>query len=167
MAKKEKYRLTPLLRVKERQRRKAEENLARALKELSEEKRKLARLEDLKKELKEKREKTRLDMANRVAGGQSRVRESQFHLGFLTRLKEDEEKLDGEIKEQKEALTQAEQKVKRARRDYVDAAQELNVMEKHRELWNKKQARTLSALEAKQMNELGNTLFQTNKMRAG
>src|SRR3990167_60007 len=104
MAKKEKYRLTPLLRVKERQRRKAEENLARALTTLREETRKLERLNELKEELKAKEHKARHDMANKVAGGQSRIRESQFHLGFLTRLKEDEEKLDGEIREQKETL---------------------------------------------------------------
>ena len=167
MPKKEKYRLSTLLRVKERQRVKAEENLARALKELREENNKLMKLEELKKELKGKKEKARLDMANKVAGGQSRVRESQFHLGFLMRLKEDEEKLDGEITEQKELILEAEQKVKRARRDYMDAASELNVMEKHRDLWTKKQARNLSVAEMKQMNELGNALFQTNKMKAG
>lgn len=166
MAKKEKYRLVTLLRVKESQRKKAEINLARALTELKEENRKLTRLEELKVELKAKKEKARHDMANKVAGGQSRVRESQFHLGFLTKLEEDGDKLNGEIAEQKELITQAEQKVKRARRDYMDAASELNVMEKHRELWTKKQARNLSAAEMKQMNELGNTLFQMNKMKA-
>jgi hypothetical protein len=60
-----------------------------------------------------------------------------------------------------EAADEAEQAAEVA----ADAATELNVMEKHRELWAKKQAQVLSAWENKQMNELGNALHQINKMR--
>lgn len=166
MPKKEKYRLETLLRVKERQKRKTEELLARAIRELNEENRKLKKLEGVKKEIGEKRQKARRQMNQKVSSGQSRIRESQFHLGFMMKLKEDEEKLDREIAEQEEVITQAEAKLKRARRDYIDAATELNVMEKHRELWVKKQSHAISAVEMKQMNELGNALFQANKVRA-
>lgn len=166
MPKKEKYRLQSLLRVKEIQRQKAEIILAKRIKEMEEEKDKLKTLEDLKEEIADKREKARREMRNMVSSGQSRIRDSQFHLGYMTKLQEDEDKVDSEIKEQEEAVELAEEKLKKARRDYVDAAQEQDVMEKHKELWMKKQARNLTALENKQMNELGNTLHQLSRMRA-
>lgn len=167
MPKKEKYRLEPLITLKLRAKRLSEIALAKAIRELQLEKEKLAKLKQLKKELHQKREKARFEMREKIASGQSRIRESQVHLNFLDKLKEDEEKLDLEIKEQNEELEKAEQKLKRARRDYIDAAGELNIMEKHKELWQKKQGRILSALESKQMNELGSTVYQLNRMRAG
>lgn len=165
MAKKEKYRLEPLLRMKEREKRKMEMALAKAIKALEEEKNKLISLEDFKKEIIEKKRKTESSMRERVISGKARIKESHFHLDFLTKLKSDIEKTDQEISEQKESIGVAEGKLKRARRDYMDAASELNVMEKHRELWGKKQAHILSALENKQMNELGNVVHQINRMR--
>src|SRR3989338_3709893 len=104
-------------------------------------------------------------MRERVSSGKARVKESHFHLDFLTKLKDDAVKMDQEITEQKEEIEVAQGKLKRARRDYMDAASELNVMEKHRELWSKKQAHLLSTLENKQMNELGNVVHQMNRMR--
>jgi hypothetical protein len=38
-------------------------------------------------------------------------------------------------------------------------------MEKHKELWTKKQAAELTAGENKMLNELGNVIHQMNKMR--
>lgn len=139
--------------------------MAKAIKEVQEEEKKLKRLEEKKKEILAKRAKARQEMSDKIASGQSRVMESQFHLGFIQKLKEDEEALEKEIEEQKEALERARGKVKRARRDYMDSAYELNVMQKHKELWMKKEQRALSVLEGKQMNELGNTVHQMNRMR--
>lgn len=163
---KQKYRLEPILKMKERGRRNAEIQLAKALKALKEEEAKLSRLNEKKTEIGRKRNRARHEMGNKVSSGQSRIRESQFHLSYILKLKEDEEALDKEIEEQKEAIELAKNKLKRARRDYLDAAYELNVMQKHRELWLKKQNLALNALESKQMNELGNTVFQMNRMRA-
>lgn len=166
MAKKPKYRLEVLLKMKERAKRAAEMALARAIRALDEEKEKLKKLEEKKKEIRMKREKARSEMREKVASGQSRIRESQFHLNYMMKLTEDEKAVDKEIEEQKEAVSTAADKLKRARRDYVDAATELNTMEKHKELWSKKERQALSALEAKQMNELASTVHQMNRMRA-
>lgn len=165
-AKKKHYRLEALLKLKERAKRQTEILLAKVIKELEEEKQKLERLKEKKKEIQTKREKARTDMRDKVAKGQSRVKESHFHLAFIEKLKEDEMILEEEIKEQMEAIKQAEDKLKRARRDYRDAASELNVMQKHKELWIKKEQKALNALENKQMNELGNIVHQINKMGA-
>ncbi len=165
MPAKPKYRLEPLLWMKERTLRQAEIALAKAIKEVREEEKKLWRFEEKKKEIQNKRQKARLEMSGKIASGQSRVKESQFHLGFIQKLKEDEAALEKEIDEQKEVLERAKGRMKRARRDYMDSAYELNVMKKHKELWMKKERQALSALEEKQMNELGNTVYQMNRMR--
>ncbi len=163
--KKQKYRLEPLVRVKEKAKRDTEIKLAKSIKEVKEEEEKLRKLHEKKKEISQKRENVRIEMSDKIATGQAQVRESQLHLGFLMKLKEDEEALDKEIVDQEETLTRCKEKLKRARRDYMDAAYELNVMEKHREIWSKKQKKDALALEDKQMNELGNVVFQINKMR--
>ena len=113
------------------------------------------------------REIARNDMRTRISSGQASVKDSQFHLGFIEKLKGDEEIIEQEIKDQKEIVRQAEDKLKRAKRDYQEAASDLNVIEKHRELWVKAQRLKLNAAENKLMNELGNTVFQINRMQAG
>lgn len=166
MARKQAYRLQVLLLIKEKAKKKTEVNLAKALTQLEEEKEKLKKLKGVKENIIENRKRVQKNMRDHVASGQARIKDSQYHLGYVRKLDEDEESIGKEIKEQEEALDLAKQKLKRARRDYIDAATELNIMEQHKELWMKKQQQALSALENKQMNELGNTVFQMNKMRA-
>lgn len=165
MAKKEKYRLEPLVKIRERAKREAEMALARSIKALDDEKKKLLKLEDLKQGIVEKRIKARDDLRKKIETNKARVRETQFHLGYMEKMKEDEEKVEAEIKEQKEAIVYAEEKVKKARRDYIDAANGLRMMEKHKELWVKKQLGKLNALENKMLNEIGNVVFQINRMK--
>ncbi|EKD42134.1 MAG: Flagellar export protein FliJ, partial [uncultured bacterium] len=165
--KKERYRLEPLLTLKERQKRETEIALAKSIKALEEERNKLEKLMVLKNETTQKREQSRQQLSDKVASGQSMVKSSQFHLGFIEKLKEDLEKIGMEIKEQEESVELAKEKLKRARRNYIDAAQELDVMKKHKELWIKKNKHQLSALENKQMGELANSMHQINRMKAG
>ena len=71
-----------------------------------------------------------------------------------------EKKKEEEIQRQKEVIEQCEVQVKRARRDYIDAAKELRIMEKHKELWKKKLQKELSKIEEREMDELGNVIHQ-------
>ncbi len=165
--KKPKYRLEPMVILKTRAKRDAESKLAKAIKQVDIEKKKVLHLEERKRAVHEQREKARNDMRARISSGQASVKDSQFHLGFIEKLKGDEEIIEQEIKDQKEIVRQAEDKLKRAKRDYQEAASDLNVIEKHRELWVKAQRLKLNAAENKLMNELGNTVFQINRMQAG
>ena len=165
MPKKENYRLEPLVKLKQRQKRDSEIKLARAIRELEKEKEVLKKIESLKKEIGAKREKTRNDLREKVASGQARIKESEYYIGFMEKLKDDEEKVDEEIKLQKEVIEKAEEKLKRAKRDYIDAAQELNIMEKHKQLWTKKMRLKLTALEDKKMNELALVAYQMSRMK--
>ena len=165
MPKKEQYRLEPLVKLKQRQKRESEIKLARAIRELEKEKEILKKIENLKKEIGAKREKTRNDLRKKVASGQARIKESEYYIGFMQKLMDDEEKVDEEIKLQKEVIEKAEEKLKRAKRDYIDAAQELNIMEKHKQLWTKKMRLKLTALEDKKMNELALVAHQMSRMK--
>ncbi len=165
MAKKEKYRLEALLKIKLRQKREAEISLARAIRILEDEKNLLQSMEDTKAEILRKKEKSRTDLNEKIASGQSTIKQSHFHLGYMTKIKEDEDKIAAEISEQEETVSVAQEKLGRARRNYIDAAGELNVMEKHKELWTKKVEKRLTATENKQLGELANVMHQINKMK--
>ena len=165
MAKKEKYRLQPLLQVKLKNKRTAEIALSKAFAELKAEEEKLKILEKEKREIIQRREDSRREMAEKVARGESVVYDSNIHLNFLKKLQEDEEKKDQEIEDQKEAIKRAEEKLAQAKRDYIDACKEVKIMEKHKELWRKKIKKELEFQEAKMMNELGNVIHQLRKMR--
>lgn len=163
MAKKAKYRLTVLVIIKERAKKDAEVALAKALKELEEEKEKLKKLTQEKKKIEDHIEKERMEMSLRVARGDALVKDPQIRLSFIRKLKEDLEDVEKKIEEQKEEIKRAERKLQRCRNQYIIAAQELNTMERHRELWEKKQKRALNAEENKQMNELGNVIHQLHQ----
>lgn len=165
MAKKPKYRLQVLITLRERKKRDAEIALAKALRKLKEEQEKLKELELEKEKLLERIKNEQQAMRDKVAGGNALIKDPQVHLNFLRKLKEDLEELEKKIEEQKEEIKRAEKRVARARSDYMIAAQELNIMEQHKELWEKKTQRELTAAENKMLGELGNVIHGMNKMR--
>ncbi len=165
MAKKPKYRLQVLLVIKERAKRAAEIALAKAFKKLEEEKQKLKELEDEKLKLEERIEHEFSEMRAKVNSGDAKMKDPQVHLNFIRKLKEDLEELDKRIEDQKEQIRLAEKHVQRCRADYMLAAQEMDVMKKHKELWEKKLQNQLNATDNKMMNELGNVIHQMNKMK--
>ena len=163
--KKEKYRLQPLLDVRIRNKRNSEIALSKAFRALKEEEEKLKKLEVEKQEIIDKRETARKEMSEMLRMGESVVSDSHGHLNFIKRLVEDEAKKDEEIEDQKFAIEKAQERVAQAKRDYIDACKEVKIMEKHKELWQKKQKQKLEYEEAKLMNELGNVGHQLRKMR--
>ena len=162
--KKTKYRLIPLLIVKEKQKKRAEIELGKAIKRLTEEKEKLKKFEKEKEEIAQKKKEARLKMSQQVLENESRIYDSSLHLNYLEKLQEDLEAKQKEIEHQKETIQEAEKEVKQARRNYIDASRDLKTMEKHREFWEKKQMKELNREEQKQMNELGNVIHQLRKM---
>jgi len=165
MAKKKKYRLQVLLVIKERAKKKTEIELAKAIKKLEEEKEKLKELEKEKKKIEDRIAKERKEMRTKVAGGNAKIKDPQLHLNFIKKLQEDLEQVERKIEDQKEEIKRAEKQVRRCRANYILAAQELNMMEKHKELWHKKEMKALTIEDNKVMNELGNVIHQLNKMR--
>lgn len=165
MPPKPKYRLQVLLIMKERAKKEREIALALAIKKLAEEERKLKELEEEKRRIEERIAKERAALHAKIAGGGALIKDPQVRENFLRKLHEDLEEMERLIEEQKEEIRQAKLRVQRARQDYIIAAQELNVMEKHKELWAKKLRKELDAKEDKLMNELGQVVYELNKRR--
>lgn len=162
MAKKT-YRLQALLTIKQRLKNKAEAVLAFAIKALFNARTKLKKLEDEKEEIIKKWKQSRKEMRNKIGEG-SRIGEGNVHINYLRKLKDDEESKQMEIDDQKIVVEEAEDAVKKARKEYISACKELQVMEKHKELWEKKVRAELTRREEHEMDELGNVIHQLRKM---
>jgi len=143
---------------------KAEVALALAIKALMEAREKLKKLEKEKEEIIESWNQARKEMKTKIAQGVL-IGEGNVYVNFLKKLKEDQEKKEQEIEEQKTAVEEAENGVKMARREYIDACKELRIMEKHKELWVKKLKAEISRREEREMDELGNVIHQLRRMR--
>lgn len=159
-----KYRLQALLTIKQQMKTKAEAALAFAIKALMEAREKLKKLEHEKEEIIEAWKQARREMKLRVGGGVM-IGEGNVYVNYLRKLKEDEENKQDEIDDQKGVVEESEQAVKAARKEYIEACKELRVMEKHKELWEKKVKAEISRKEEREMDDLGNVIHQLRRMR--
>jgi len=158
--KKQRYRLEPLLTVKERYKKQTEIELGRAIRRLKDEKERLKKLEEEKEEIIQKKKNARLEMGRQVSVGETRIFDSSLHLNYLEKLQDDLTEKEKEIERQHETIKEAEGELAKARRNYIDACKDLKSMQKHKELWLKKLNKELSMKEQKELNELGNVIHQ-------
>lgn len=158
------YRLQPLLELKIRARKRAEIRLAKAIAELEREKKRLKKLEEEKQEIIRRRKECRLELHQKMSGGEAHVKDGKVRVNFLRKLEEDEKKKEEEIRLEKQVIENCETMVKRARRDYIDASKDLQIMEKHKELWWKKVMEEVSREEEKEMDEIGNVIHQLRQV---
>lgn len=161
---KQRYRLEPLLLVKEKHKKQMEIELGRAIKNAKEQKERLKVLEEEKQEIIRRKRAARLKLSEYIVSGETRIANSSIHLNFLEKLQDDLQAKDLEIVDQHQRIEEAEEEVKKARRNFIDAVKDLKAMEKHKELWKKKLLKELSAREQKEMNELGNVMHQLKRM---
>jgi len=161
--KKEKYRLEPLLVVKERYKKQTEIELGQAIKKLKEEKEHLKTLEKEKEDIIQKKKNARLEMSRQVSVGETRIFDSGIHLNYLEKLQDDLTQKEKEIERQHEKIKEAEEALVKARRNYIEACKDLKSMQKHKELWLKKLHKILSMKEQKELNELGNVIHQIKR----
>lgn len=153
-----------LLIIRQRYKKRAEIALARALKELIEAKKRLEELKEEKEKIIREQERVKAEMKEKM-GSSAFVGEGNMYVNFLRKLKEDEEAKQEEIDDQEQVVQEKEDGVAVARREYIDAAKQLQIMEKHKELWEKKQRAELTRKEQKEMDELGNTIHQLRQWR--
>ena|SRR3989338_9436070 len=165
MPKKERYRLQPILDLKAKAKRASELALAKAIRQLEDEKKKLKKLEAEKKAVHDHRLEIRQKHSEKVIMGESSIRDNELYFNFMRKLEEDEAAIEERILDQKNQIAFAEERLRRSRRDYIQACNELKMMEKHKELWAKKRQAILSAKEEKELGELGNVVFQLNQSR--
>lgn len=161
---KQKYRLQALLTIKAHAKKRAEIALGKAIVALQKAREKLEELREEKKRIIERWKEARAEMKRRMAHG-AMVGEGNVHVNFLRKLKEDEEKKQEEIEEQQDVVAECEDRVAVARRTYIDACKEFQIMEKHKELWEKKVRDELTRKEEREMDELGGTIHQLRRWR--
>lgn len=159
-----KYRLQALLTIRAQAKKRAEAQLARALVELKKAKERLEELKEEKKKIVLRWKQARQEMKSRMSHGAS-VGEGNVHVNFLRKLKEDEEAKEKEIEDQKEVVAECVENVARARRAYIDACRQLQIMEKHKELWRKKVEAEISKREELEMDELGSIIHGLRRWR--
>ncbi|MBT3182530.1 MAG: hypothetical protein HN337_08505 [Deltaproteobacteria bacterium] len=150
--------------IKARMKRRAEVALAKAIKALTEAREKLEELQEEKDKIIERWHEARKEMRSQMDVGVM-VGNGNVHVSFMRKLKEDEEKKEEEIDDQEMVVEECESHVAGARRDYIDAAKELQVMEKHKELWEKKVRNEINRKEQLELDELGGTIHQLRKWR--
>lgn len=160
----EKYRLQALLVIKERLKKKAEILLAQGIARLKEAKEKLEQLKSEKEEIIKKWEEAREEMAADMSSGGT-IFDGNIHSNWLRALKEDEETKQEEIEDQEVVVEEAENALREAKREYIDACKELQIMEKHKELWEKKLKEKLTKKEEKELDELGQNIHELKRWR--
>lgn len=153
----QKYRLEVLLKTRDRDKKRAEEALAQAISALTKARKREEELVAEKKKIHADWVTRRTEMRDRMDQG-GRVGEGNVFVRFLRKLKELEEAKQEEIDRQREEIKRCEDKVAACRRNYIDAAKALQVMEKHKDLWRKKVAAELSRKEEREFDELGNII---------
>lgn len=154
-----KYRLEVLLKTREREKKKAEENLARAINALTRARKREEELVEEKKKIHASWVECRAEMRGKMDLG-GKVGEGNVYVRYLRKLKEEEEAKQKEIDKQREEIKRCEDKVSTCRRAYIDAAKNLQVMEKHKDLWRRKLAEELSRKEEIEFDELGSIIHQ-------
>lgn len=160
----QKYRLEALVRIREAEKKRQEIALARAIGALLKAREKLKTLEEEKKKIMRDQKESRRNMDRQMMGG-SRVGEGCFHVNFLRKLKEDLELKEEEIVDQKTLIEEAVERAAKTRKNYFEAIKQLRVMQKHKELWLKKQREKISRQEEKEMDELGQTIHSLRRWR--
>jgi flagellar export protein FliJ len=164
MAKKPQYRLQALLRLKTREKHLAEIALARALRAYKKAQEKEEELRKEREDIVEAWHAKNREMDHEMSKG-AKIFDGNTFVNFLRKLKEDEEEKDEEIEEQEKEVERCKELVAKKRRGYIDAARELQVMEKHKELWWKKILKEISREEEKQFDELCSTIHSLRGWR--
>lgn len=160
----ERYRLEALLRIKANEKHQAEVALARAIAALQAARKKEEDLVREKKAIIEHWLAAREEMRERMDQG-GLIFDGTIYVNYLRKLKEEEEAKEREIVAQRELVQECEQAVAARRRDYIDASKEMQVMEKHKDLWRKKVQQELSRREEREFDELANTITQLKRWK--
>ena len=164
MAKKQQYRLSVLLELREQAKQEAERFLGECLAALKTEEDRLAQMEDELARMVSRRETRMREYAEKQMRGDMSAQAMISANSFIERLKEQEEPQEKAIESQKEVILQREEEVTEARSKLITANQELKALEKHREKWEEKVKRERAIKEEEALDELAQTIF-LNKER--
>jgi flagellar export protein FliJ len=160
-----KYRLQIVLDQKKEKRDEAAKRLNEAIEALRQEERVLAKLEDDLRKNRETREKTELEISEKLAMGVLGIGKVQGMWVYIKSLEAQEKQILEYIERQKVKIKQAQQVVDKARLALIEAAKELKLMEKHKEKWMARIKKEIEEKEQKEMDEIGSAMYATRMIK--
>ncbi len=154
-----KYRLQPVLGVREQAMREAERLLAARMAQLADAEEELARREREVEACRGRQAAARAEMLETMREGAA-ANLALAHRTHLADLRSQEEGLKAAAEEQRGVVARCEAELERARAALVEAAREVRVIEKHREHWRERERRELARREQKLNDEIGAILHE-------
>jgi flagellar export protein FliJ len=154
---KKKYRLEPVLMVRDKAKQDAAQHLATCRELLTSVIDELKRREDAVVICRREQVLTQENMFKASSNGMQ-VKEFLKFREHLANLRIREEELLAEVEQQKMAVSRAEKEVEKATECLIEAAKEVQVIEKHQEAWLKESKRNEDRREQKFNDEIGSIL---------
>jgi flagellar export protein FliJ len=164
MAGKQKYRLQPVMDMRERAKKDAAQLVAIRRQQLAAEEAELARRQRAVEICLEKQREGRTAMLTEIEPG-AEARLALGHRTHLADLREQETILRAEVEKQEKIVEKAELEVEKAIEALANAAKEVKVIETHRDNWKLNARRQLERKEQKLNDEIGAILFESTRQK--
>ena len=154
---KNKYKLQPVLDVRDRAKQEAMRRVAQRRAQLAEAEAELARRERALEECRAQQAEARAKMLNEMEPG-AEAGHLVTHRTHLADLRNTEGELLSSVEQQHAAVARAEGELETALAALVEASKEVRAIEKHREDWGQRVRRTEQRREQKLSDEIGSIL---------
>ncbi len=152
--KKPRYRLQPVLEVREQVKKEAAQRLATARQALAEAEAELARRLAAVDACRQRQAEADAKLFAALRAG-SAAHVLLAHRTFLADLKEEERRLHAAVEQQRAAIQQAEAAVEAALQGLIEASKEVQAIEKHKENWQQSRKLEAERRENKANDEFG------------
>ena len=159
MAKPPAYRLQVLLELRERKKKAAEQHLASCLKKLKAEQERLLKMQQELERLEAKHKARKREYLEQVMRGELSAQDARTTHTYLEVLQEQINEQQQTIEQQRKVIEKHQEKVKQARAQLMQAAQELKAIEKNKEKWAEMIKKEKQAREAEVMDEIAQTIY--------
>jgi flagellar export protein FliJ len=156
---KNRYKLQPVLNVREKAKQEAARVVAARRSQLAEAEAELVRREQELADCRARQTAAQSQMAEAVKEG-AEIRHLVIHRTHLADLRESEQQLMRAVEQQTATVAFAEREVDKAVDALIEAAKELQVVEKHREGWQQRLRREDARREQKLNDEMGTILHE-------
>lgn len=156
---KNKYKLQPVLNVREKAQQEAARVVAARRAQLAEAEAELMRREERLAECRASQTEAHAQMEEAVREG-AEIRHLVIHRTHLADLRETEQQLIRDVEQQAAAIAFAEKELEKALDVLIEASKELQVVEKHREGWQRRLRLEETRREQKLNDEMGTILHE-------
>ncbi|MBA3714782.1 MAG: hypothetical protein H0W76_20365 [Pyrinomonadaceae bacterium] len=157
MMRKPKYRLQPVLDVRDRAKQESARHVAMRRAQFAAAEAELTRRQQAVAECRAEQVRARLRMVEQSKDG-IKANKMVQHRTYCAGLKEKEQHLNGEVERQRAVVRQAEEDFEQAIVAFVEASRAVQVIEKHRESWRERTRREDVRQEQRINDEIGSIM---------